>query len=93
MRSLGERGDNTLCFNVFLNNWVVFKLVDGFLLDGKFFCRFVSLFFGRMLLAYSFEPRPNSCLAWFGGLSYDLRSINKRLRAHFKSQFDERKEG
>ena len=25
MTSLGERGDNTVFLNVFLNNWVVFK--------------------------------------------------------------------
>ena len=92
MTSLGERGDNTVFLNVFLNNWVVFKLVDGFLVDGKIFCRFVSLFFRCMLPVYSFEPRPNSCFAWFGGLSDDLRFINKRLRAHFKSQL-KRKEG
>ena len=88
-----EKEAITLFFlNVFLNNWVVFKLVDGFLVDGKIFCRFVSLFFRCMLPAYSFEPRPNSCFAWFGGLSDDLRFINKRLRAHFKSQL-KRKEG
>ena len=63
MTSLGERGDNTVFFNVFLNNWVVFKLVDGFLVDGKIFCRFVSLFFRCMLPAYSFEPRPSLGLA------------------------------
>ena len=93
MTSLGERCDNTLFFFVYLNNWVVFKFVDGLLLDGKMFYRFLSQFFRCMLLAYSFEPRPNSCVAWFGGLSYDLRFINKRLRTQSKSQFDERKEG
>ena len=37
MTSLGERGDNTVFFYVFLNNWVVFKLVDGFLVDVRAF--------------------------------------------------------
>ena len=85
-----EKEAITPFFYVFLNNWVVFKLVDGFLLDGKIVYRFVSLFFRCMLPAYSLEPKPNSCFAWFGGLSDDLRFINKRLRTHFKSQFEEK---
>ena len=43
-----------------------------------------------MLLGYSFEPRPNSCVLAAAGLGYDHRFINKRMLALEKHVWQER---